>query len=174
MEENELKVRKQRMEKELGAVFCEDGMYAEMSMELADYEEKRLPVPDNIRFGFFTGDIQLLREAVEKVDDDWVQYFQEGGSFFCGFDGEKIVSFCSVEEDANCLISDGKSKIGSIGCVGTIPEYRKRGIGLCMVALATNYLKKQGCDKGYIHYTHLDHWYAKLGYQTFARFSLKA
>ena len=40
----------QRMEEELGAVFCEDGIFAEMSMELADYELKPMPVPENIHF----------------------------------------------------------------------------------------------------------------------------
>lgn len=165
--------RYERMEKELGITFCEDGTYAEMSMELADYKFSPMPAPEGIRFAFYRGDVKKLRKAVGEVDEDWVQYFGEGDCVFCGFDGEKIASFCIVEEDAECLISDGKSKIGSIGCVGTVPAYRKQGIGLFMVALATDYLKQKNCDKAYIHYTHLDHWYGKLGYRTFARFSLK-
>lgn len=42
-----------------------------------------------------------------------------------------------------------------------------------MVDLATFNLKNEGCDKAYISYTHIDKWYEKLGYQTFARFSFK-
>ena len=63
-------------------------------------------------------------------------------------------------------------KIGGIACVGTIPEYRKMGIGLRLVDLATLYLKKKGFDYSYIHYTHLEKWYNKLGYQGIAKFSL--
>lgn len=165
--------RYERMEKELGVTFCEDGIFAEMSMELSDYRHTPAPAPEGIRFAFYQGGLERLRTAVAEVDEDWVQYFQTGDRVFCGFDGEKIASFCIVGEDEECLLSDGISKIGSIGCVGTVPAYRKRGIGLSMVALATDYLKRQGCDKAYIHYTHLDRWYAKLGYRTFARFSPK-
>lgn len=59
-----------------------------------------------------------------------------------------------------------------LGCVGTVPQYRNRGIGLRMVDLATLFLKNEKCDKAYIHYTHIDKWYAALGYQVFARFNL--
>ncbi len=163
--------RKRQLEEELGVVFCENGKYAEMSMDLADYEHRVMPVPDTIHFTYFDGDMEVLRAAVAAVDEEWVQYFQAQDRVFCGFDGDRIASFCIVEEDADCLLSDGVSKIGSIGCVGTVPEYRRQGIGLYMVALATGQLKEHGCDKGYIHYTHLEHWYSKLGYRTFARFS---
>lgn len=162
-----------RMERELGITFCEDGIYAEMSMELADYKLPLMSVPEKIRFAFYRGPLERLRRAVKEVDDDWAQYFHEGSCVFCGLDGDEIASFCIVEEDAECLLSDGKSKIGSIGCVGTVPAYRRQGIGLSMVALATDELKRRGCDKAYIHYTHLDGWYGKLGYRTFARFSKK-
>ncbi len=165
--------RKKQMEKELGAVFCENGTYAEMSMDLEKYEHREMPMPENIRFGYFDGAVEQLRAAIAAVDEEWVQYFQAEDRVFCGFDGERIAAFCIVKEDAECLLSDGVLKIGSIGCVGTVPEYRRQGIGLYMVALATQYLKERGCQKGYIHYTHLDHWYSRLGYRTFARFSLK-
>ena len=55
--------------------------------------------------------------------------------------------------------------IGGPGCVGTIPEYRRRGIGLEMVRLATEILRNDGFDLSWIHYTHLEHWYMKLGYK---------
>ena len=57
-------------------------------------------------------------------------------------------------------------KIGGPGCVGTVPEYRRQGIGLRLVQLATGILKDQGYDLSYIHYTAVAPWYAKLGYQT--------
>ena len=32
--------------------------------------------------------------------------------------------------------------------------------------------KTLNCDIAYIHYTHLEKWYKKLGYETVARFSI--
>lgn len=72
---------------------------------------------------------------------------------------------------ADCVLSVPGVKVGSIGCVGTLPQYREQGIGLRMVELATLYLKNAGCDKSYVSYTHIERWYQKLGYQVFARFS---
>lgn len=125
----------------------------------ADY-----PLPDNISFGFYDGDINRLKAAVGAVEVDWVQYFN-GGELFCAFDRGKIVSFCIVEESVQCLFTDGKSKVGSIGCVGTVPDYRRQGIGLKMVSLAAGELKKRSCDKIFIHYTGVYDWYAKLGFE---------
>ncbi|MGN0667096.1 MAG: GNAT family N-acetyltransferase [Huintestinicola sp.] len=164
--------KQKEMSDRLGCVFCDDGDYAEMSMELHNYTEKTSPIPD-VEFGFFHGDISLLRAAVAKVDEDWVQYFGKDSSVFCGYVNGWPVSFCIVDIDADCIISSPDSRIASIGCVGTIPDYRKQGIGLRMVDLATVYAKSKGCTKGYIHFTHIDQWYAKLGYETFARFSIK-
>lgn len=158
------------MEERLGCRFCEDGMFAEMSLPLADYAEKTRPI-EQVSFGFYEGDIEDVRAAVGLVEDKWVQYFDTGSPAFCGCIGEKIVSFCLIEEKTDCILSVPGVRVGGIGCVGTVPEYRCRGIGLRMVDLATVCLQKKGFDKGYIHYTHIDKWYEKLGYQTFARFS---
>jgi len=57
--------------------------------------------------------------------------------------------------------------VGVPGCVGTVPRFRRQGIGLKMVALACEELRKMGCDTGFIHYTGVAHWYARLGFQTF-------
>lgn len=93
---------------------------------------------------------------------------------FFGYMGEKPVSFCVVNVNADCILSAPGVKVGAIGCVGTVPQYREAGIGLRMVDLTTLYLKNEGCDKAYISYTHIDKWYEKLGYQTFARFSFNS
>ena len=74
---------------------------------------------------------------------------------------------CNAEIWTNCLLSNGKNKVGAPGCVGTVPRFRRKGIGLKMVAMACEELKKQGCDTCFIHYTGVGHWYAKLGFQTF-------
>ncbi len=66
---------------------------------------------------------------------------------------------------------DDNFKIGGFACVGTVSEYRKRGIVLKIVDMATIYLKKLVFDITYIHYTYLEKWYKKLGYETVVRFS---
>ena len=153
----------------LGCTFCNDGIFAEMNLDLADYQEKTSPI-HGVEFDFYHGNTEILRQNVALVDDEWVQYFGEQTPVFCGFAEGKILSFCIVDE--NLFFTDEGIRIGSIGCVGTVPQYRNSGIGLRMVDLATLYLKEKGCNKSYVSYTHIDKWYAKLGYRTFARFSL--
>lgn len=158
------------MEKEMGCTFCNDGIFAEMSLELEHYCEKTCPIND-IHFGFYHGNIDDIKEIVVLVDESWCQYFINESSIFCGYIGDKVVSFCIVNTEAKCIISRQGTRVGSIGCVGTVSDYRGLGIGIRMVDLATLYLKGEGCDKAYISYTHIEKWYEKLGYETFARFS---
>lgn len=55
--------------------------------------------------------------------------------------------------------------------IRTLPEFRRRGIGLEMVRLATQTLKQDGFDLSWIHYTHLADWYSRLGYQPVLRWN---
>ena len=109
----------------------------------------------------------LIKEAVRKVEKDWVQYFNKDELMFCGFDSDKIVSFCKITDQG---IIDG-IHIGDPGCVGTIPEYRKQGIGLELVRLATKLLKDDGFDISWIHGTPVPNWYTKLGYKPVLRWN---
>jgi len=149
----------------------EEEIFVEQVLTLADFDPAAtvIPTPAHITYGFFDGDIASLQESVREVDDDWVQYFQHGDRVFCAFDGDRVVSFCIVD---SCGEYQGL-KIGAPGCVGTIPTYRKQGIGLEMVKRATMILKDEGYDLSYIHYTAVGHWYAKLGYQTVLRWNCK-
>lgn len=149
---------------------CDDGPYAEMGMSLEDYREKTDPIP-GVRYGFYTGPVERIQAVVEQVDSTWVQYFREGVHIFCAYLEEEPVSFCIVEPNDNCPLALPGVRVGSIGCVGTLPQHRGRQIGLRMVDLATVHLKKEGYHKGHIGYTGIDHWYAKLGYRTYARFA---
>ncbi len=144
--------------------------FNEMELDLSRFTLSETKLSDEITFGFYEGDIGSLHRAVFDVDEEWVQYFTDEQLFFCGYVSGELASFCIVGTDEHCLLSDGKIKVGSVGCVGTIPKFRGRGIGLRMVALASEYLKKQNCDKVFIHYTHIDKWYRKLGARVFQRF----
>jgi ribosomal protein S18 acetylase RimI-like enzyme len=55
--------------------------------------------------------------------------------------------------------------VGGIGCVGVSESHRGQGIGLAMVARATELLKERNCNTGFIGWTTLTDWYAKLGFQ---------
>lgn len=147
------------------------GSFCEMELSLNGFTVPSAKLTHNAAFRFFDGDIGIIRSAVKEVDADWVQYFNEDGQFFCCFADGELASFCIIDEDVSCALSDGASKIGSIGCVGTVPKFRRAGLGLHMVALGAQWLNARGCDKVFIHYTHLDKWYGKLGAKVFLRFT---
>ncbi|MBE6888614.1 MAG: GNAT family N-acetyltransferase [Ruminococcaceae bacterium] len=147
------------------------GSFCEMELPLDGFTAPNAELPQNVDFRFFDGDIKVIRSAVEEVDNEWVQYFNADGRFFCCYADGELASFCIIDEDVRCALSDENSQIGSIGCVGTVPKFRRMGLGLHMVALGAQWLKTHGCNKVFIHYTHLDKWYGKLGAKVFLRFT---
>ncbi len=149
----------------------EDRVFAELIMDLRSKSPDSLPYPysDDVRFGMYHSHLEKIRDTVAQVDEEWPRYFDGRNRVFCAFDGDKIASFCILEDWGR---QDGL-RIGGPGCVGTVPEYRKKGIGLEMVRRATNILKDEGFDLSWIHYTGLCQWYEKLGYQTVLRWNSK-
>lgn len=147
----------------------ENEVYSELILDLrcALPDIPLPPCPENIHFGRYQGSMAPLRQAVSLVDEEWVQYFNKEDACFCAFDGEKIVAFCSISAMGKV---DGLSVSGP-GCVGTIPAYRRQGIGLKLVQLATKEIKKDGYALSWIHYTYLPKWYMKLGYQPVLRWN---
>ncbi len=145
-----------------------DWVFTELVMDLrGDLPKVTPPLLNGITFGEYHGELAAIRNAVLKVDEDWVQYFREGDRFYCAFDGEMIIAFCSLADMGHFQ----GLHIGGPGCVGTIPGFRRQGIGLEMVRLATETLRQDGFDLSWIHYTHLAHWYMKLGYKPVLRWN---
>ena len=149
----------------------EEDIFTELVMDLRT-ERPEVPAyrpPEGITFGVFRGDYAQLQAAVGQVDEDWVKYFPEGTRVFCAFDGDAAASFC--------ILSDwgvhGGLRIGGPGCVGTVPAYRGKGIGLEMVRLATEAQREEGYSLSWIHYTHLEKWYSRLGYRTVLRWNCR-
>ena len=140
----------------------------EMLLPLAGYADP-LPAPQGVTFGFFTGDPAPLLAAVGEVEPNWAKYFDGREPAFCAFVGNQVVSFCLLSDFGVRNILGDVAKVGGTGCVGTVPAYRRRGIGLKMVSLGTVILKERGFDYSYIHDTGVPDWYAKLGYQTIYR-----
>lgn len=145
---------------------CEEMKRSMQDFNVDDYS---LLTPENTFFGWYQGSLEELGKAVADVEEDWVKYFDENSSVFCGWCNNEISSFCIVHYDSECILSNGNNKVGTIGCVGTVYKYREKGIGLKMVALASEELKKQNCDLCFIHFTGVAEWYAKLGYETFLK-----
>lgn len=107
----------------------------------------------------------LLR--LEEFDANMYNKELDAGVTFGIYEGEhaKLASFCIIAPMGTHMINGQAVKIGGPGCVGTLPEYRNLGIGLTMVKKATRILKEEGYDYSYIHYTAVESWYAKLGYE---------
>ncbi len=137
-----------------------------LSLEEFDPHKYDKKLDDNVSFGYYMGDLDELKEAVGKVIPSWVESYNGKQRAYCGYVDGKVASFCLVENKGIHNISDHNFKIGGPGCVGTLPEYRHKGIGLTMVKNVTQILKEEGYDYSYIHFTGVAPWYEKLGYKT--------
>lgn len=139
-----------------------------MILHLDKFEQNKYDrkLDDSISFGYYNGDLDELKEAVEKVVQYWAQSYNGKHRAYCGYIDGKVASFCLIEDKGVHNICERKIKIGGPGCVGTLPEYRNKGIGLTMVKNVTQILKDEGYDYSYIHFTGVAPWYEKLGYKT--------
>jgi len=144
-------------------VTCEEMFLPLENFKADDYEIK---VSDDVTFGFYQGDFDELLESVGRVVKGWPEFFSPKNEIFCGYKDGKTASFCLIENMGTHTIGSRQIKVGGPGCVGTLPEYRKQGIGLAMVNLVTDILRERGYDYSYIHYTGVAKWYSKLGYRT--------
>ncbi len=146
-----------------------DEEFVEMHMDIRGYRRHVCPIPEGVTFRIYDGSRDALLKAVAEVDEEWPQYFSPEDEVLCAYLEGELCSFCLLET-VDCLISDGTKKVGSIGCVGTRPSMRGRGIALAMVEYGTELLAGRGYDSCNIHYTTLEKWYGKLGYRTWLRF----
>lgn len=151
----------------------EKWVHDEMILSLDEFDPNRYEkvLDDTISFGYYEGNLEELKKEVVKVIQDWGPYFDGKHRVYCGYVNGVVASFCLVEDMGVHDIGGRKLKIGGPGCVGTLPEYRDKGIGLTMVKQVTQILKDEGYDYSYIHYTGDAAWYAKLGYKTTVRWN---
>ena len=153
----------------------EEEIASEMLLDLKDFDGGiyRKELGEHVSFGYYKGDMEEFLELVKQVVPGWAALFNESSRIYCGFIDGKVASFCMIEDFGGHEIHGQKKKIGGPGCVGTLKEYRDRGIGLSMVREVTQILKDELYDYSYIHYTFEDKWYAKLGYRTIVRWNCK-
>ena len=138
--------------------------FAEMVLALPAFSELEVsvPVPANASFRLWKGDLAPLKEAAARVVPHWADLYDGAHRVLCGYVGEELASFCMLEDFGE----HGGLRIAGPGCVGTLPEHRRKGVGLRMVQLATRMLRDEGYDLSWIHYTGVAPWYARLGYRT--------
>ena len=162
-------------EKDFVRAVREDEPAAEMILPLKNFDESiyTKTFGNEITFGYYDGDLEKLKEDVAKVVPHWTQFFLPDSRVYCGFIDGRVASFCLIEDFGTHTVAGEEWKIGGPGCVGTLPEYRSRGIGLTMVRDVTKILKDESYDYSYIHYTYQTAWYSKLGYETILLWSGK-
>ncbi len=61
---------------------------------------------------------------------------------------------------------------GAFGCVGVAESERGRGLGLLLVGVASEILSLRGVGNGFVHWTHLESFYARAGYTTWREYSM--
>ena len=122
-----------------------DWTFSELIMDLRNDSPREVvpPCPENITFGEYNPVFH------GSLDNGSAPFYT-------------VVAFCILSDWG----MQDNLKVGGPGCVGTIPAYREKGIGLELVRRATDLLKKDKYDISWIHYTHLENWYKKLGYKT--------
>ena len=155
-------------EKEWIRSMDEDRIYEEMILRLDEFDPDAYAkaFDKSVSFGAYRGGQDELLEAVGQVDESWLKLYREKSRVYCGFAGGRIASFCMIEDMGEHLLDGERLRIGGPGCVGTVPAYRNRGIGLMMVRDVTQILKDEGYQISYIHYTGVAPWYRRLGYET--------
>ncbi|MBE6658543.1 MAG: GNAT family N-acetyltransferase [Ruminococcaceae bacterium] len=144
-----------------------EGVTYNMDIDTADfvYGTHGIPRPENVTYRFAAAtDTDELLTAVERTDSGWTSLYRDcDDDILLAICDGRIVGFELLGEYGG-IFTQNAHKHGSIGCVGVIPEYRRRGIGLDMTARAVQMLKDRGCDKIQLLYLVLDHWYGKLGF----------
>lgn len=150
-----------------------------MAASLEDFNVSGLdiyPTPEYIRFRYEKpGEHERLERAIEKVDPKWVQYFTEPSpkSRMKTLIAEDIrtgaiAGFVTTEPNS-AAFEHGGLITGTMGCVGVVPEYRREGIGLRMVADGMQRLKEQGDQAVELTYIVLTDWYSRLGLKVCSR-----
>jgi GNAT superfamily N-acetyltransferase len=81
----------------------------------------------------------------------------------------EILAACLLDNDAQRWALCFDRPVGAPGCVLTGEAHRGRGIGMALVARATEILLARGCRTSFIGWTWLEDWYGRLGYQVWCR-----
>lgn len=135
-----------------------------------DYEGfvKNHPCPDNVEFRIHDASLpDDICDAVNSVEPKWVRFYRDHGGVkvITAECGGRTAGFVTVDTCAGTIITDEGNRTGLPGYLGVVPEYRCRGIGLRLIAFASQYMFSCGCTEVFLNYTSLDSWYAGAGFE---------
>lgn len=150
-----------------------------MAAKLADFDIDKLdiyPSPEYIRFRYeMPGEHDKLLKAVNEVEPNWVQYFSEPKednpekTLIAEDTRNGNIAGFVMSEPGGASFEHSGLKTSAMGCVGVVPEYRRSGIGLRMVADGMQRLKEQGEQAVELTYIVLIDWYSRLGLKVCSR-----
>jgi len=143
---------------------------ANMRLSLAAFDKAALTIPTpreaiDYRFADYAdeADRSALRSAVADAHPSWGHIFESCvDPVMLATSNGKVVGFQILSPNGAHFLPN--EKVGSIGCVGVVHEYRKRGIGLRMVAEGADWLKQNGCVSIELRYVAIVAWYEKMGF----------
>ncbi|NLD93587.1 MAG: GNAT family N-acetyltransferase [Fibrobacter sp.] len=136
------------------------------NLNVFDFNMRRIPLaPPQFEFRFAVESDKLsLLNAVMETEPTWRYYFEAcSDPILVATDHNKIIGFIIISLD-DALKKFEEKKVGSIGCIGVIPEYRKRGVGRQLVVHGLKWLKRQACLFVEARYVWDIQWYEKLGF----------
>ncbi|MBQ5330251.1 MAG: GNAT family N-acetyltransferase [Oscillospiraceae bacterium] len=163
------KVNPGHFERDYVKALDEGEVFEDLIMPLGSFELPQTAGLPGITYGSYTGKVTDLKEMIGRIDRGWIDIFNEESEVYCAFCEGHPVSICMIEDMGEHFIGGRKYRVGGPGCVGTLPEYRKRGIGAQMVLNVTKILRDRGFDLSYIYYTAVGGWYEKMGYKKAVR-----
>ncbi len=146
-----------------------------MSLSLGGFSLEKLdipPGPEGLSYRFAeAGDREALLAAVKEAKSTWTSIFEtcQDPVLLAVLEGE-IAGFLILDpEGGHFSAPPPRQRVGSIGCVGVVPDRREQGVGLRMVAHGADWLKSQGSTQAELRYTWLESWYGRLGFSTTCR-----
>ena len=92
----------------------------------------------NVTFADHYGSVSRTIEEITHLSRE--EHFRPEGLFFA-FDGDKLSSFCFTGIDSREAERLGYT-IGHVHSLGTMPDYRRRGVGRGLLLYAIEYLRK--------------------------------
>lgn len=129
------------------------------------------PKCDGIQFGYAKPEQkEALLAAVQSVEPKWVAVYRDTiNPVLIATDKDRVIGFVELTEQISFAAAFDQ-RVGGIGALGVVPEYRKRGVGRCLVSLAGQELRKRGVEVSYVAYTYLEKFYKSLGYQVYMNY----
>ena len=140
-----------------------------MSLELQDFDRSKLsipPAPEGVAFRMLRpGEEEKLFAAVKDAHSAWLRVYKNcvDPIFVAEYRGD-IVGF-QILAPRGGRFTDGKDKVGAIGCVGVVHRCRELGLGRQMMAAGAEWLNAQNCSSIELRYVELVEWYEKLGFK---------